>query len=153
MQSEHYLAIQRELIQSQKQVATLQSENAGLKSHSTYASEHMKKLETQVATMKGENNSLQAQNAQLQVENTTLQSRLNNLLKQNNALQQKLAKLQSDFEDTAISHQELNETYEGLVADHEQLQQLNEQVSSGWVASAYFASSSTFSGGCDEIGS
>ena len=39
-----------------------------------------------------------------------------------------MAKLQSDFEETAISHQELNETYESLVADHEQLQQLNDQV-------------------------
>ena len=82
----------------------------------------------QLAALTGEKNSLHAQYAQLQVENTTLQSSTNTLHKQNTSLQKQLAKLQSDFEETAISHQELNETYEALVADHEQLQTLNDQV-------------------------
>ncbi|KAF6038460.1 hypothetical protein EB796_003243 [Bugula neritina] len=134
IQSEHYLAVQHELMKGQRQIATLKSENAGLKSHSMYSEERAKKLETNLAVVKGEKNSLNAQNAQLQVENTTLQSQSNSLLKQNSRLQQKLAKLQSDFEETAVSHQELNETYESLVQDHEQLQSLNEQLSSEYEA-------------------
>ena len=42
------MAVQRELIKGQKQLATLQSENAGLKSRSSYAEQRAKKLETQV---------------------------------------------------------------------------------------------------------
>ena len=50
IESEHYLAVQHELIKAQKQLATLRSENAGLKSHSTYSEERAKKLEGQVCS-------------------------------------------------------------------------------------------------------
>lgn len=48
IQSEQFLTMQHELIRGQKHLATLQSENAGLKSLSTYSEQRAKKLESQV---------------------------------------------------------------------------------------------------------
>ena len=49
VEGEQYLAVQKELSKGQKQIATLQSENAGLKSMSAYSEQRSKKLESQVS--------------------------------------------------------------------------------------------------------
>uniref|UniRef100_A0A8C4Q9M9 Uncharacterized protein n=1 Tax=Eptatretus burgeri TaxID=7764 RepID=A0A8C4Q9M9_EPTBU len=121
------LKLKDQLIDVERNNASLQAESKALTVRYQRAESQAESLATRLSSQQEQGVALHAHNVQLQVENATLKSQVNTLASQVLQLQESQVRLEVEAQDQSCRHQELRETLDTLVLDHERLEVVHRQ--------------------------
>uniref|UniRef100_UPI00358E287C girdin-like n=1 Tax=Myxine glutinosa TaxID=7769 RepID=UPI00358E287C len=121
------LKLKDRLIDVERNNASLQAESKALTVRCQQAESQAESLATRLSSHQEQGLALHAHNVQLQVENATLKSQVHTLASQVLQLQESQALLEVEAQNQSCRHQELHETLDTLVQDHERLEVVHRQ--------------------------